>query len=307
MIDDTRVDYRRVAAVVAGCIVGWFVLVYGLAAILKATGARPGPGAQDSLLSAWPTARDDSGHFLGYSRFDSAELNRIQQGKELRPIRYVGPDVPSTGPDVVSVNVVDDFTWGAAALSDQTKHCYLVLHVTDRERPEFGSAFFERLPKGEPCLGASAVPERVRASDWPDFEGDSLSVLEKLFGALFLLVPVTAAIAWAVVTTRKVHDQGLGIFRWLGPGTLAILGWWLAGGAALGAIGTTLDQLDAKEVGYSLIWSTIGLVVIAAGAITFAITRRRGYEPPKTLALTGGALLLAGLPVAFLLAAATVI
>ena len=310
MIDDTRVEpvnYRRVAAIVAGCVVGWFVVVYGFAAILRATGARSGPGAQSSLHYAWPKARDDSGRFLGYSRFDAAELNRIQQGNELRTIRYVGPGVPSTGPDVVSVNVVDDFTWGAGALSDQTNHCYLVLHVTDRERPEFGSAFFERLPKGEPCLGASAVPDRVRASDWPDFEGDSLSVLENLFAGLFLLGPVTAAIAWAVVETRKVHDPGWGIFRWLGPGALAVVGWWMGGGATLGAIGIAFDQLDAKEVVYSLIWSAIGLAVVAPGAITFAVTRRRGYEPHKMLASTGLALLLAGLPVLFLLAAATVI
>src|SRR5947209_5310406 len=88
--------------------------------ILKATGARPGPGAQSSLEYSSPSARDASGRFLGFSRFDAAELNRIQQGKELRQLRFVDRDVPSTGPDVVSVNVIDDFTWAAAALSDQT-------------------------------------------------------------------------------------------------------------------------------------------------------------------------------------------
>lgn len=225
MFNGARVDRTsgwRTAAIVAGCLVGWFVIVYGYAAILRVTGARTGPGAQASLDHAWPSARDDSGRFLGYGGFDAAELNRIHQGRELRTIRYVGPDVPSTGPDVVSVNVVDDFTWGAAARSEETEHCYLVLHVTDRERTDLGSAFFERLPKGEPCLGASAAPERVRASEWPDFEGDSLSLLENLFAGLFLLGPVAAAIAWAVVNVVNVEDRGRVALRWLGPGALAV-------------------------------------------------------------------------------------
>ena len=304
--DHAEVKYRRVAAVAAGCIVGWFVIVYGFAAILRATGARD-PGAQSSLWAAWPTARDDSGRFLGYSRFDAAELNRVQQGRELRAIRYVGPDVPSTGPDVVSVNVVDNFTWGAAALSDENEHCYLLLHVTDRERPEFGSTFFERLPKGEPCLGASAVPERVRASDWPDFEGDELTIVEFLFAGLFLLGPVAAGIAWAVAEIRNAPDRRSGTLRWLGAGALAIVGWWAGGGAALGTIGISVEHLDAREVVASLIWSTIGLAVLGLGASAFAAGRRRGYEPPRTLAFTGLVLLLAGLPVLLLLAVETVI
>jgi hypothetical protein len=85
------------------------------------------------------------------------------------------------------------------------------------------------------------------------------------------------------------------------------MGWWLGGGTALGTIGLSWQQLDDREFGLSLIASTIGLAVIAAGAITFVVTRRRGYEPPKTLALTGTTLLVVGLPVLFLLAAATVI
>ena len=302
-----RTNPWRLAAIVAGCIVGWFVIVYGFAAILRATGSRPGPGAQSSLWAAWPTARDDSGRFLGYSRFDATELNRIQQGRELRAIRYVGPDVPSTGPDVVSVNVVDDFTWGAAALSDENGHCYLMLHVTDRERPELEPAFFERLPRGEPCLGASAVPERVRASDWPDFEGDALTIVEILFAGLFLLAPVAAGIAWAVAEIRNAQDRSWGTLRWLGAGALAIVGWWAGGGAALGTIGISVDHLDAREVVASLIWSTIGLAVLGLGASAFVAGRRRGYEPPRTLAFTGLVLLLAGLPVLLLLAAETII
>ncbi|MDQ4091163.1 MAG: hypothetical protein M3163_12795 [Actinomycetota bacterium] len=310
MIDGNQVDRanaRRVAAIVAGCILGWFVIVYGFAALLRATGARPVVGAQSILEYSLPSARDDSGRFLGYSRFDAAELNRIQQAKDPFTIRYVGPDVPSTGPDVVSVNVVDDFTWGAAALSNRTDRCYLILLVTDREGPQYTKRLFDRPPKDEPCLGASAVPERVRASDWPDFESDTLSVLENLFIGLFMLGPVAAAIAWTVAELAKVQDRGRARLRWLGPLALALVGWWMGGGAALGAVEETLNRLDAGEVAGSFVWSTLGLAVIAAGAITFAVTRRRGFEPHKALGWTGVALLLAGLPVAFLVAATSFI
>jgi len=295
------------AAVVAGCLVGWFILVHGLAAILRATGGRPGPGAQSSLEYAWPTSRDSSGRFLGYSRFDAAELNRIQQGKDLRDIRYVGPDVPSSGPDVVSVNVLDDFTWGAAALSDQTDRCYLLLKVTDRERPQFGTTLHGWLPKGAPCLGASAVPERVTGPDWPDAGSDSSSVLENLLVGLLLLGPVTGGIAWGVVEVAKVPDRGRAAIRWLGPVALFVIGWWMAGGAAFGSVEESWNRLDAGEAAGSFIWSTLGLAVLGAGAIAFIVTRRRGFDPHKTLGLTGLALLLAGLPVAFMVAATSFI
>lgn len=70
VIDGAQVDTansRRVAAVAGTCLVGWLVLVYGLAAILRATGSRPGPGAQSSLEYSTLTARDASGRFLGFA------------------------------------------------------------------------------------------------------------------------------------------------------------------------------------------------------------------------------------------------
>ncbi|MDQ3641979.1 MAG: hypothetical protein M3450_11115, partial [Actinomycetota bacterium] len=158
----------------------------------------------------------------------------------------------------MSVNVVDDFTWGAASFSDQTDRCYLILLVTDREGPQYTKRLFHRPPKREPCVGASAVPERVRASHWPDFESDALSVLEALFIGVFMLGPVAAAIGWTVAQIAKVEDRGRAILRWLGPVALAVVGWWMGGGAALGAVEETLNRLDAREVAGSLIWSTLG-------------------------------------------------
>lgn len=301
------VNYRRIATVVAGCVAGWFVLVYGLAAVLKATGGRPGPGAQSSLEYSSPPARDASGRFLGFGRFDAAELNRIRQGKELRKLRFVGPDVPSTGPAVVSVNVIDDFTWGAAALSDQNDRCYLVVRAIDRDKPQFGGTQHGWLPKGEPCVGAAAVPARVTLPDWPDAGGGGPGVVENLMIGLLIFGPVVAVLAWAVVQITKTEDRGGAALRWLGPMALCVLGWWTAGGAAFGSVDESWSALDAKEVVRSLVWSTIGLAVLGIGAIAFAVSRHRGYQPHNVLAVSSVAAFLAAVPVLFMVAIATII
>ena len=215
----------------------------------------------------------------------------------------MGPDVPSTGPDVVSVNVVDDFTWGAAALSDQTDRCYVIVTAIDRDMPQFGGTRHGWLPKGEACLGASAVPARVTSSDWPDAGDYGPGVVENLVIGLLLLGPVTAALAWAVVEIRKADNRGRATLRWLGPVALAVLAWWVvACPAAIGSVDESWTQLDANEYGGSLIWSTLGLVVLGIGALFFFVSRRRGYEPHRTLAMTSVGLLVAGLPVVFMVA-----
>lgn len=310
MIDGAQVErssYRRVAAVAAGCVVAWFVLVYGLVGLLRATGARPGPGAQSSLENSTPAARDASGRFLGLRRFDAAELNRIGQGKQLRKLRFVGPDVPSTGPDVVSVNAIDDFTWGAAALSDQTDRCYVILEILDRDRPQFGTTRFDWLSKAEPCTGASAIPDRVTGSDWPDSGAYGPSTLENLVVGLFWVGPVTAALAWAVVEIAHVPHRWRATLRWLSPLAIAVLGWTMGGGAVAGAVEESWNRLDVREVAGSLLWSTIAAAVLAAGAIAFMVTKQKGFEAHRRLGVTGVALLLAGLPVLLMVAAISVI
>ncbi len=124
---------------------------------------------------------------------------------------------------------------------------------------------------------------------------------------LLLLGPVTAAVVWAVVEITKAENRGRATLRWLGPVALSVVGWWMAAGAALGSVEESWNRLDGREVAGSLIWSTIGLAVLAAGATAFAVTKRRGFEPHKTLGLTGVALLLAGLPVLLMVAAMSII
>ena len=76
-------------------------------------------------------------------------------------------DVPSTGPDVVSVNPIDAYTWGAAALSPNGR-CYVLVAVIDRTDTRFGADHYGWLAKGAKCVGSAATPTKATADTWPD-------------------------------------------------------------------------------------------------------------------------------------------
>jgi len=124
------------------------------------------PHAQDSLLFAVPSGRDATGTYIGLDRFTAKELARVRQGAELRPLRFVGADSPSTAPDVVSVNPIDRDTWSAVALSSRG-FCYAILSVHDRSNPTYGSTYFGRLAQPAACVGAAATPATVTDKEWP--------------------------------------------------------------------------------------------------------------------------------------------
>jgi hypothetical protein len=122
-----------------------------------------------------PIDRPEYGpEYLVYSRYTADEINRLSQDPHGRahlpwrsetgpPINYVPAGVASDGPLVVSVNPIDDFMWGAAALSDGTQRCYLVVHVRERENPRYGHTRFGRLAEGLPCRGSEATPASTRS------------------------------------------------------------------------------------------------------------------------------------------------
>jgi peptidoglycan/LPS O-acetylase OafA/YrhL len=104
--------------------------------------------------------------------------------------------------------------------------------------------------------------------------------------------PVTAAIAWAVVELAAQDRGRATALVWTDRSGRCP--WWMAGGAALGAVEESWNRLDAGKSldhrsGRPSAWRCF-----AAGATAFAVTKRRGFEPHKTLGLTGVALLLAG-------------
>ena len=146
------------------------VLVGGMAVVSTACGGsgdegKVPPYAQSALQWALPTV-GDSDQFIGLKRFTAAELNRTHHGSGWGPIAYVDADVPSTRPDEVSVNPIDDFTWGAAAHSVRAHRCYVVVVATDRENPRYVSTFYGELPEGAKCIGLKATPETAK-SDSP--------------------------------------------------------------------------------------------------------------------------------------------
>jgi len=128
---------------------------------LRAIPSSP-PDAEDTLSYAEPKAWNAKGNFIGFDRFTAEELNRIHQGRQLRPLHFVNAETPSTGLDIVSVNAIDRFTWGAAVLSSDGR-CDAVLLVYDARWAFFRTPdeHFTVLPAGTACVGSAATPATV--------------------------------------------------------------------------------------------------------------------------------------------------
>lgn len=132
-------------------------------------GAKPGPpGAQSSLEHSVPDPREPNGENRPYTEFTAEELNRAKQASDLRPIRFVDAGEESTGPDVVSVNPIDAFTWGAAARSTQDGRCYVIVAIADQVNPRFGEQRYGTLPQKLPCIGGLATREYASSDYWPE-------------------------------------------------------------------------------------------------------------------------------------------
>jgi hypothetical protein len=123
------------------------------------------PYAESALQWAVPNPWMSDGRYIGMTHFTAAELNRIHQGSKWGPINFVDADVPSTRPDQISVNAIDDNTWGAAAYSVRAKRCYLIVTVGDRTDHRYGSTFYGRLPAGATCVGLAATPANATSKD----------------------------------------------------------------------------------------------------------------------------------------------
>jgi hypothetical protein len=125
------------------------------------------PSAESELLWAAPNPWSSTGQYMGMRHFSAAELNRLHAGYELGPIKFVAADIASTRPDVVSVNPIDDSTWGAASYSVREHRCYLMVLIAQPAHPGSTSVLFGRLPDGAACVGLAATPKQVRSQDLP--------------------------------------------------------------------------------------------------------------------------------------------
>jgi hypothetical protein len=97
----------------------------------------------------------------GYQVLTAGYLNRTQPERAAEgTAQYIGSDEPSTGPDVVSVNPINHYTWAAVALGSDD-HCYAVL-VTGQ------GTYYARFPIGVLCSGRIATPQTVTLTIMPE-------------------------------------------------------------------------------------------------------------------------------------------
>jgi hypothetical protein len=293
-------DFRkkvRVAVVVA---IAWVALVGGVAATTAALGRRPTPGATSSLLYALPTP-SESGRFDGYDRFTSGELNRLRHGHELRQIRYVDARSESKGPGVVSVNPIDRFTWGAAAVSNQNHRCYVILAEADRSQPQYGTTRYGRLPEGSPCVGSSATPGTARDDDWSvdDDGGSWLDIVD----TLLTILPPAALLITIIARARR---RGLNhAVRHLPLLVGATIGWFVALTALAGSLDEAWSEFGLSNYAGAAAWAALAGVVVEAGVIAALAPSSASLEARVGFGVLGTAIV--GVPLAFIVIAASII
>lgn len=168
--------YLLVAIAVAGfawLLITYIIPIYLGYALFGTVNLNPtGPvGKNATYTLSWvtPVAMDDSGVYTPYTEFTAEALNAART-EELLRVTFVGPDVASTGPDVVSVYPIDGYLWGAAALSAEDGTCFLILLRSDRTDPVYGDTLYGTRPEGEPCVGRAAVEGNVSLNGWPSGE-----------------------------------------------------------------------------------------------------------------------------------------
>ena len=125
------------------------------------------PYAESALQWATPDPKDQQDPSAGLLEFTAARLQQLNHGSEWGPIDYVAASFPSTRPDMVSVNPIDKYTWGAAAYSVRTGRCYLILVADDLTNPRYGATYYGRLPIGAACVGSAANRATVTSTSEP--------------------------------------------------------------------------------------------------------------------------------------------
>jgi hypothetical protein len=131
---------------------------------LKGDLSAVGKDARASLSYAVPSPSDDHGRFIPLRNFDAARMH-TESDLSSRGLRFVGSDQPSTGPNVLSVNPIDDLTWGAAAKSTDGT-CYLIGLILSPPDGQYGSIVYGA-SSARPCRGLLATRETLTQSDWP--------------------------------------------------------------------------------------------------------------------------------------------
>jgi hypothetical protein len=120
--------------------------------------------SQDSGISPVPAAIGQA--YNGSRSITPQVLNRMQPGlADIGSIvLYVGPNLASTGPYVVSINA-DGSAWSAEVALGSNGRCYAEL-VDNRDNDGFGQDFYAEFKKGDRCMGRYATPSTMRGDDY---------------------------------------------------------------------------------------------------------------------------------------------
>ena len=160
------VRFCEVTAVVISSLIVLAVFATGSSLGLQSSDDGVGHFAAASLYYAEPNPWTQDERFIPLTRFNALYMNVHREGPGRRLI-FVDADVASWGPSVVSVNVIDEFTWAAASLEPRLKKCLLLLGSDDRTDPQLGEVFVGWLPADRPCIGKLATSSTARESDFP--------------------------------------------------------------------------------------------------------------------------------------------
>lgn len=123
--------------------------------------------ATEALVASVPDLNPANSRGVTESTFDATYLNNHRTGV-LTKITFVGATEPSNKSSVISVNPIDETTWGAAAMSSKNQICYLILVNFADGATGSGWTHFGSLPRGVACTGASVTKQSVTAAgSWP--------------------------------------------------------------------------------------------------------------------------------------------
>jgi hypothetical protein len=153
------------AVIPAALLIAWGAL--GTGSVIAELYFHGPPYAESALQWATPDPKDQQDPSAGMLEFSATRLQQLKHGSVWGPIKYIAADVPSTRPDMVSVNPIDKYTWGAAAYSVRTARCYLILVAEDPNNPRYGATYYGRLPTGATCVASAASRATVTSTTEP--------------------------------------------------------------------------------------------------------------------------------------------
>lgn len=154
-----RQNKATAVLVAAGAAFGFSCAVLSLTGPLFTSYLR-GPKDANTVVFFGPPGfvADVDGKRLLFTHLTAEYLNEVKFGRPYIEVEFVPREVASSGPFVVSVNPISDYTYGIAALS-RASRCYVKVTIVDPNDTRFGSSRSGQLSLPLPCAGQYATPD----------------------------------------------------------------------------------------------------------------------------------------------------